>query len=388
MHSVSRCGSLPVTSSCTRWPIRSSRSFRTPTSTDWNVGDLAYAAAQARNINLTSFDGVQLGAWHLLPDSVYRSSANQINYTDATLPEEVYERALRTHPTFVYLHGNALNRGTKFRVQTYKALARVQNANVVAIDYRGFGDSESFPTEEGVVDDAYSAVQYVREKSVDPVTGTRPALAIMGQSLGTGIAAQCALRMYREGQELHALILLAAFKAIRPLVIDFRMGGVVPLLGWLEYFPFREKIIEKLLHYKFDTLRALDEIVAGHRDPDAPTPPSVLVMHAVDDEVIPVQHGEALYESVETAFEAMQKGSVYRVWASNVPDVGYVQSVLHRTARLPETRGILPGARCVLPRNAIMTYIRLDEGGHNYLFDRNSDLLPLLMPTSLTGKDM
>ncbi|WFD42696.1 acylglycerol lipase [Malassezia psittaci] len=342
--------------------------------------------AQARNLHINSTDGVKLGVWHHLPDSVYQQVLGQVDQENPDLPEEIYDQALKDYPTFVYLHGNALNRAAKFRIRAYKLLSKIQNANVVAIDYRGFGDSESFPTEEGVVSDAYAAVKWVREKSLDPSTGKRPAIAIMGQSLGTGVATQCALRLYRDNIHIDALILLAAFKAIRPMVIEFRMGGLVPLLGWLEYFPFRDAIIEKLLHFDFDTQKALAEIVDGHLKRDAMVPPAVVVVHAEDDDVIPVRHGDELYESVETQFEAMDKKSAYHVWASNVPDVGYVQAVLHRSAPLPEKKGLLPGARAVLPRNAVMTYMRLDEGGHNHQFEQNADLFPLILPTTLTGK--
>ncbi|WFC93586.1 acylglycerol lipase [Malassezia brasiliensis] len=341
--------------------------------------------AQARNLQITTDDGIKIGVWHHLPDSLYHQMVGQVDEQNPELPEELYERALREYPTFVYLHGNALNRAAKFRVRTYQLLSKVQNANVIAIDYRGFGDSESFPTEEGVVNDAYAAVKYVREKSRNPDTGKRPALALMGQSLGTGVATQCALRMYREKIPLDALVLLAAFKAIRPMVVEFRMGGLVPLLGWLEYFPFREQIIEKLLHYSFDTQAALTEIVDGHLQPDAMVPPSIVLMHAENDEVIPVRHGDELYESVEKQFNALKRESTYHVWSSNVPDVGFVQAVMHRSAPLPEKKGLLPGARAVLPRNAVMTYIRLEDGGHNHLFDRNADLLPLILPIGLTG---
>lgn len=337
-------------------------------------------------MHITTSDGVKIGVWHHLPDSVYEQVSQYVDDENPELPTEVYERALREYPTFVYLHGNALNRAARFRVRTYKQLSKEQNANVIAIDYRGFGDSQSFPSEEGVVNDAYTAVQYVREKSYNPETGRRPALALIGQSLGTGVATQCALRLFRDGIQLDALVLLAAFKAIRPMVIEFRMGGVVPMLGWLEYFPFREQIIEKLLHYRFDTQAALTEILNGHLIPDAMVPPTVVLMHAENDEVIPVHHGDELYAGAEDQFDAMQRGARYHVWASNVPDVGYVQSIMSRHAPLPEHRGLLPGARAVLPRNAVMTYMRLNEGGHNHLFEQNADLLRIMLPTSLTGK--
>ena len=140
-------------------------------------------------------------------------------------------------------------------------MAQELNANVFAIDYRGYGDSTGYPTEQGVVDDAYSAVQYVRERSRSATADSGPGIAIVGQSLGTGIGAQTALRMYREGQHLDALILLAAFKELRPMVTEFSLGGVIPLLRPLEWLPIKDFLLDTFLQYRFHSLEALTEIL-------------------------------------------------------------------------------------------------------------------------------
>ena len=56
--------------------------------------------------------------------------------------------------------------------------------HVLAIDYRGFGDSESFPTEEGLVEDAKAAYRWMVENYV-----AYPHY-IWGHSLGSGVALQ------------------------------------------------------------------------------------------------------------------------------------------------------------------------------------------------------
>lgn len=278
-----------------------------------------------------------------------------------------------------------MNRAAPFRVRAYKELANVMNANVVAIDYRGFGDSQSFPTEEGVVHDAYSAIEYVREHSLDPATGERPGLTIMGQSLGTGVAAQCALRMYRNGLHLDGLILLAAFKSIRPMVVEFKMGGLIPMLGFLDLLPNKEELINKLLKYEFNTIEALAELAEYHADPQMPPAPTLLFMHAEDDDVIPVYHGEDLYSRLEGVTKATEKGASFHVWSSNVPELGYVRAILNRSSKLPERRGLLPNARFVLPRNPVTAFVRLRKGGHNRLLEGNVDALQLMLPTNMKG---
>ncbi|PKI85784.1 hypothetical protein MVES_000532 [Malassezia vespertilionis] len=299
------------------------------------------ARFQARNVQLTTSDDVRIGMWHHLPNELYKEEAAKHGKgfdalpDDFQLPDQVFERALREYPTYVYLHGNALNRAAPFRVLSYQELSEAQNANVVAIDYRGFGDSESFPTEHGVVNDAYAAVEYVRQHSINQTTGNRQGLALVGQSLGTGIAVQCALRMYRQGEFLDALVLLAPFRALRPMVSEFRMAGLAPIFGWLDYFPYKEKLLD-LVHFKFDSEVALLEILDGNVRKGPTTPPTIVLVHAQDDDVIPVQQSDELLRSAENALGTMKKASSFHVWASTLPDIGTAHAILRRSARLPE----------------------------------------------------
>jgi abhydrolase domain-containing protein 12 len=85
---------------------------------------------------------------------------------------------------FLYFHGNAGNRATTHRRMFYKMITDMKcNCHVIAIDYRGFGDSSSsIPTEQGVRLDALSTFDYLLEQNVDPLK-----IIIVGHSLGSGI---------------------------------------------------------------------------------------------------------------------------------------------------------------------------------------------------------
>lgn len=63
-------------------------------------------------------------------------------------------------------------------------------ANVLTIDYRGFGDSGGNPTEEGLGRDARAAWNWLLDEGAKPSD-----IILMGQSLGTGVAALLAANL-------------------------------------------------------------------------------------------------------------------------------------------------------------------------------------------------
>lgn len=343
---------------------------------------------QTRNLYIASTDNVTLGAWHYLPKAFYDAHENELQNAQADALDVLFDEALRTYPTYVYLHGNGLNRAASFRVRTCTDISQELNANVLAIDYRGYGDSTGYPTEKGVVDDAYNAIQYVRQKSRLAESDSRPGIAIVGQSLGTGIGAQTALRMYLEGQHLDALILLAAFKELRPMVTEFSLGGVFPVLRPLEWLPIKDYLLDTFLQYRFHSLEALAEIMSGTNDPNSLSPPVTIIMHALDDAVINVSHSETIFARVLNITGATSMMSGYHIWSSSLPDFGYVRSIMSKTARPPEHRSIDPNARFVLPRSALFTFVELEKGGHDHLLRGNVDALRLMMPTYMLGDDV
>ncbi|KAI1899880.1 hypothetical protein AGOR_G00066320 [Albula goreensis] len=89
-------------------------------------------------------------------------------------------------PTIIYFHGNAGNIG--HRVPNALLMLVNLKANVVLLDYRGYGKSEGEPSEEGLRLDAEAVLDYVT---------TRPDLdqtkvVLFGRSLGGAVAVRLA----------------------------------------------------------------------------------------------------------------------------------------------------------------------------------------------------
>ncbi|XP_071210898.1 protein ABHD13-like [Salvelinus alpinus] len=89
-------------------------------------------------------------------------------------------------PTILYFHGNAGNIG--HRVPNALLMLVNLKANVVLVDYRGYGKSEGEPSEDGLYLDAQATLDYVM---------TRPDLdktkvMVFGRSLGGAVAVRLA----------------------------------------------------------------------------------------------------------------------------------------------------------------------------------------------------
>lgn len=107
-----------------------------------------------------------------------------------------------------------MNRAAPIRIGAYNQLTSL-GMNVVAIDYRGFGDSEGQPTEEGVLRDARAAYRWIVERQqgaarlsrgerLDEITDDVFAgqILLSGQSLGTGVASRLTLDLVEAGERV------------------------------------------------------------------------------------------------------------------------------------------------------------------------------------------
>ncbi|PWN19893.1 alpha/beta-hydrolase, partial [Microstroma glucosiphilum] len=247
------------------------------------------APNKTRNMRLKGVDGNFIGAWHVLPDAVYRSQTNS-----GSNESEVFQRALCTHPVVIYLHGNAANRAAPFRTAAYAQLSSRLQANVVAIDYRGFGDSQGTPSEEGLNADARLAWDWVQEmrRACEPLHSPGKDVLVMGQSLGTGPATALTLQLAMQGTPPQGLVLLAPYRSFSQLAAGFRIGGILPvLLPALYLFPYAQAGLDLALRTKFDSEGAL---AAGQ----ASTWPHVVISHAINDDVIPHSHGQAIFDKL------------------------------------------------------------------------------------------
>jgi len=159
--------------------------------------------------------------------------------------------------TFLAFHGNAASIAA--RVPTYQFLAGVP-AQVLAVEYRGYGRSAGVPSEAGLYRDAEAAYDWlVHEKQIVP----RRVIAF-GQSLGTAVAVELATR-----REVGGVVLEAPFASTR--AVARRIYWFLPGIG---YF----------LRTKFDT---------GTKLASVSTP--LLVVHCASDPVLPIALGEEVF---------------------------------------------------------------------------------------------
>jgi alpha-beta hydrolase superfamily lysophospholipase len=157
----------------------------------------------------------------------------------------------------LYFQGNADNLGHPERVYAFKKLT-ANGTGLLAVSYRGYGGSSGHPTEEGLHLDALALYdEGVRRYGADR-------LFAFGHSLGSGVAAKLALE-----KKVMGLILEAPYTSA---------AAVAQAQYW--YVPVRLLMLDQ-----FRTDGIIGRI-------DAP----VLILHGDQDRVIPVKHGQKLYE--------------------------------------------------------------------------------------------
>jgi hypothetical protein len=186
--------------------------------------------------------------------------------------------------TFVAFHGNASNIAN--RAEIYEFLRGVP-ANVLAVEYRGYGKSEGKPGEAGLYLDAQAAYDYlVKERGVAPAR-----IVPIGHSLGTAVAADLASQ-----REVAGLVLEAPFPSAGAVA-----GKIYPLLPGLGL----------AIKSKFNTVKKLSSV----RVP-------VLVIHCARDPVIPFALGEAVFRAArEPKFFLRIDGSCHEEGALVAPEI-------------------------------------------------------------------
>lgn len=157
----------------------------------------------------------------------------------------------------LFLHGNAGN-----LTHRLDALLRLRTlpANILIVDYRGYGRSPGRPSEAGLYLDAETAYRYLTEtKHVPPER-----LILLGESLGTAVAVDLASR-----EAVAGLILEAPFTSARDVA-----RRVIPL-------PLARFIIRT----KFDSAAKIVSVSAP-----------ILFVHGERDTTIPIDLGRKLFD--------------------------------------------------------------------------------------------
>jgi len=229
-----------------------------------------YGLAPGKTVNLAlrSTDNTTLGAWFIFSDPFYRTLPHphliptrqsvQTTHRSVQLAAKTHiPDAVRRTPTVLFLHGNSGTRAHYLRTQIYSSLTARLGVNILAIDYRGFGDSTGRPSVKGVGDDARAGFDYLVER------GARPEdILVVGHSLGTAIAGLLAATLGREGVRCRGVVLLSPFSSVRALMDQYHLFGFLPLLKPLARVPLMPRVVSWSVRHNFDTLTLVPDIRA------------------------------------------------------------------------------------------------------------------------------
>ncbi|HEY0081304.1 MAG TPA: alpha/beta hydrolase, partial [Pyrinomonadaceae bacterium] len=198
--------------------------------------------AQVEDVQLTTADGVRLHGWYCTPRMGTAGGALE---------------PIETRATLLFLHGNAGNISHRYEIiGDFMQLP----ANVLIIDYRGYGKSEGRPSEEGLYADARAAWDYLTTARGVPATQ----IVIFGESLGGAVAIDLATKTNACG-----------------LVVQSSFTSVADMAG--EVLPFVPRVA---IRTKMDSLSKIASVSCPK-----------LFIHSQADEIVPYRLGRILFDA-------------------------------------------------------------------------------------------
>ena len=207
--------------------------------------------------------------WGLKFESVDFKSADGTSLHGWFIPAK-NKSAQSAKATIVFSHGNAGSIGHHLGFCAWLAEA---DYNVIIYDYRGFGKSGGNVDRRGMIDDVKAAFAYARKRvDIDP---TR--LVSYGHSLG--------------GAQSVTAIGEGPVKGLRAIVIDGAFASY--------------QVMARIVAGQLGASLVTDELAPkDFVQKLAPVP--LLVVHGLDDEVVPISQGRQLFEAAgqpKTFFE-------------------------------------------------------------------------------------
>ncbi|KAF5978697.1 monoacylglycerol lipase ABHD12 [Fusarium coicis] len=251
-----------------------------------------FAHHQVTPFYISTPDGVKLHTWHVLPLATYESHQEELlaQGPDGGLVDKFEEtlnfRLLKENPNarlVLYFHGTSGTMASGWRPDSYRSLYSADpiNTHVLTFDYRGYGESTSSPSEDGIIMDAVTVANWTIQTAGIPPES----IVIFGQSLGSAVAIALVNELAEKKPSVHfaGLVVTATFADIPQLTATYRIGGFIPVLSPIaKVKPLLEEFVKAAERY------------------------DVTLLHAEDDADIPMEHSIKLYREAVRAAEGVK----------------------------------------------------------------------------------
>lgn len=169
--------------------------------------------------------------------------------------------------TILFCHGNGGN--MMHRLDTINIFCNL-GINCFIFDYRGYGNSQGEPSEEGTYLDADAAYKWLtQEKKILPEN-----IIIFGRSLGASVAAKLASKVQTKG-----LVLESAFTSY----VDIGK----------KFYPYMP--VKWFARFSYKTIDYVREVTCP-----------VMIIHIRGDETVPFEFGLKLYEAANEPSEFVE----------------------------------------------------------------------------------
>ena len=167
-----------------------------------------------------------------------------------------HEKDIENYKTILFLHGNAGSLENRIhKINHFNDM----DVNFLIISWRGFSGNKGKPTEQGLYEDARSAVRWLKSKGV-----LENNIIIYGESLGTGVATEIA-----QNTKFAGIILESPFTSMIDAAKDK-----------YPYLP-----VKFLLKDKYESDKKIKNIISP-----------ILVMHGEVDKIVPFWMGEKIFQ--------------------------------------------------------------------------------------------
>jgi abhydrolase domain-containing protein 12 len=255
---------------------------------------------QVTPFSIPTPDGEHLYAWHILPIELYRKHELALTAESTGFVPDIKSRhafhLLRDDPDarlILHMHGAGGTVGSGYRVPNYRALSAGQpgKIHVLTFDYRGFGRSTGSPSENGLVLDALTVVDWAMNVAGIPASR----IVIFGQSMGTAVSIAVSEQLALQSPPVvfAGTVLVAPFVDCATLVSTYRVAGVIPILSPLARFPFLFDYLRSLIRDKWLSKDRIAQYVRSNEVNGERY--RLTIIHAQDDYDIPWHHSEVLF---------------------------------------------------------------------------------------------